>query len=80
MCSLLKENAMVKNTGTEHVTPADGNIFTDLGFPAAQAESFYADALCIIALKMAARGKAVTDTVAAGVDTAPLGRVPDTKR
>lgn len=71
---------MAKNTGTEHVTPADENIFTDLGFPATQAESLYADALRIIALKMAARGKAVMDTPAPGVDTAPLGRGPDTER
>lgn len=71
---------MTKNTGTEHVTPADGNIFTDLGFPAKQAESLHAAAIRIIGQKMAARGRTAMDTRAPGVDSAPLGRGPDTER
>ncbi|RFP09209.1 MULTISPECIES: hypothetical protein [unclassified Duganella] len=51
----------VTSTGSEHITPAGGNIFADLGFPPSEAEKLHADAVLIIALKLALKDKAGAD-------------------
>ena len=40
----MKEKIMKIKHGTEHITPADGNIFLDLGFPPDEAAELLADA------------------------------------
>lgn len=42
-----------KQTGTTHVTPADGNVFADLGFSPAEAAALLAESRRRIAAKAA---------------------------
>lgn len=43
------------NTQSGHVTPADGNIFADLGFSPQEAEQLYRESLSIIEAKHSIR-------------------------
>ena len=40
----MKKRQQVDDLKSQHVTPADGNVFADLGFPAAEATALLAEA------------------------------------
>ena len=57
---------MAISEGTTHVTPADGNVFADLGFPPEEAAALYEESQRIIAQKLAIK-LAMMDEIASWI-------------
>ena len=62
---------MKRQLASSHITPADGNIFSDLGFSPAEAAALKADADRLIAERLAIK-EALMDELAAWIDREQL--------
>jgi predicted XRE-type DNA-binding protein len=66
--------------GIEHVTPADGNVFLDIGFSPAEAENLRARALLMNDLEQIIRKRKLTQARAAKLLGVTQPRVSDLVR
>jgi len=66
--------------GTTHVTPADGNVFADLGFPPAEAENLLLRSELMTALMRIIARRRLTQTQAAKLFAVTQPRISDLNR
>ena len=66
--------------GTTHVTPADGNVFADLGFPPAEAENLLLRSELMTALMRIIERRRLTQTQAAKLFAVTQPRISDLNR
>ena len=66
--------------GTTHVTPADGNVFADLGFPPAEAENLLLRSELMTALMGIIERRRLTQTQAAKLFAVTQPRISDLNR
>ena len=66
--------------GTTHVTPADGNVFADLGFPPAEAANLLLRSELMTAVMTVIEGRRLTQTQAARLFGVTQPRISDLNR
>lgn len=66
--------------GTTHVTPADGNVFADLGFPPTEAENLLLRSELMTALMRIIERRRLTQTQAAKLFAVTQPRISDLNR
>jgi predicted XRE-type DNA-binding protein len=66
--------------GTTHVTPSDGNVFSDLGFPAAEAENLLLRSQLMTALMRIIERRRLTQARAAKLFGVSQPRISDLNR
>ena len=66
--------------GTTHITPADGNVFADLGFPPAEAENLLLRSHLMTAVMRIIERRGLTQTQAATVFGVTQPRISDLNR
>jgi len=73
-------NLAGRDHGIEHVTPADGNVFADIGFPPAAAENLRVRASLMLHLRRVVRDRRMTQAKAAKLFGVTQPRVSDLMR
>ena len=75
-----RAEALEADKGVEHVTPADGNVFLDIGLPRAEAERLLVHADLSITIESIIRSRRLTRSRAAALFGVTPGRVTDLLR